>query len=201
MSDADSGWQFTKTFVHHMKGSSPQTDFEICTRGSFYGGLSEDGSFLGTGLTRLKVYDVTHDSVFTLFRYPQNGKDSGESEQICNFTLLSGAGGVCKGLFIDFGCRTTSRITGQAYSFHEYIFLCDIPGGQVERCFHYPRGENIWQYTKWSNSQAYAVSCTTDSTESPHAIFAIGIQDSSYYKLIEARPNHVPVQPALWIHE
>jgi hypothetical protein len=199
--DIDSGWELTKTFMHRMNGTPQQGDSVICPRGSFYGGLSEDGQFLATGYTRLKVYDTKHDSLFTLFKFPQNGKDSNGSEQICNFSLSSAPGGVCKGLFVDFGCETTSRITGGSYSYHEYIFVCAIPGGQVERCFHFPAGENIWQYSKWSNSQNYAICCTTDSLQSPHAVYAIGIRDSTFHKISEMKNGHVPVQPALWIRE
>jgi len=167
----------------------------VTSLGAFHSGISDDGRYLATGYTSLRVADLQSNTVSTYFQYPQNGKDSSASTQVCNVSVRPGQSPDL--LFLDFGFTGQSKITGGAYGIHGALFLADISTGNINKAFIPPQGYTTWDYPRWSNYPHFAISSVTDASDNHRAVYAIKIPEGDTLKLFEGDDV---LMPSLWVN-
>jgi len=170
------------------------SEASVTNLGAFHSGISDDGRYLATGYTALRVADLQRNKVSMYFQYPQNGKDSSASTQVCNVSVRPGQSPDL--LFLDFGYSGQSKITGGAYGIHGALFLADISTGNVNKAVMPPQGYTTWDYPRWSNVPHFAIASVTDASDNHRAVYAIKIPEGDTLKLFEGDDV---LMPSLWI--
>jgi uncharacterized protein (TIGR02171 family) len=190
-------WASSQTWMIHISGGKPTgVPGLLAACGSFHGGRSVGGQYLVTGYTRLLVRDLSADTNSFLFTYPNNGKEANGSTQVCNVTMSpdSGHNGQC--MFLDFGCSSVSRLTGEPYGIHQYLLTARI-SGEVTSCHKCPIGEASWNHPSWSNIAPLAIGCGVNDADESHAIYLIDLPNKRTLKIME---GHELEEPSFWVN-
>jgi uncharacterized protein (TIGR02171 family) len=189
-------WKGTQTFSQRMSGGRPVGLPDVLIPdGGFYDGLSADGRYAVTGLTRLLMHDLILDSTKQLFLSPLNGKGPEGSSQVCNVSISPDLQYTSRCLFLDFGYSRVSSLTNCSYGPHEFIFMTDW-SGRALRWYHCPSGEGSWDYPQWSPAPNCAVSASRTIGENAHSIWFINLKDSLYLNVVNGTELRYP---ALWV--
>jgi len=188
-------WASQNTLQMTWKGNQFQASATVVsTQGSFHDGMSDDGRFLITSYTDLRVLDQQNNTIRTLFKSPANGKDTSASTQVCNASIRVGASPEI--LFIDFGYDKSSTLIGKPYAVHEYLFFMDPASGNVTDWLGVPFPYQNWDFPEWSNHSDFAVATVVNSNDKHVAIYAIRRSDKAMLKLLEGADVW---SPQLWI--
>jgi uncharacterized protein (TIGR02171 family) len=197
-------WTSSQTDMIKISGGRPVgAPTVLVANGSFHDGRSANGQYIVTGYTRLLMRDLKTGIDAFLFTYPNNGKDANGSTQVCNVSMSpdSSSNGTC--LFLDFGCPSTSTLTGERYGVHEYLFTARF-SGEVTSWRKCPAGEVAWDFPEWSNVAPLAIACGTNGADEAHAIYLIDLQNNTTLKILEGTDLEYPclwVNPSIYFSE
>ncbi len=194
MDNASPAWSTTQTWSQKINGGlADGAAVQLTSDGGFHDGLSRDGRFLATGFRLLKLRDMRSGTTRTLFTAPLNGKNPGDTSQVCNVSMAPDASG--RMLFLDFGYPDSSRLVGRAYDIHELAFIADTVG-LVTRWYAVPPGERGWEDLEWTNEAGYAVSGAGDAQGARRHLYLLNLKDSSYARLATGTELE---DPGLWL--
>jgi hypothetical protein len=187
----DSDWASGQTIAQRWSnGSLVDAARTWSSAGSYHDGRS--GQYLYTGYKRLKQYDVSGKTSRTLFAYPRNGKDVGDTSQACNVsTAPDGSGRV---MFLDFGYPGRSDVVGRPYGIHEVAFMADSTGA-ILQTFPVASGKSQWNHLEWSNHPGWAVGMALDG-EFHHEIHLLDLNTGKATPIVSGADLGMPV---LWV--
>jgi hypothetical protein len=160
--------------------------------GSYHGGLSSDGRFLGTSYPVSKVVDLQlGDTAIHYFYQPLNGRlnDQQILPQICNQCMSPSFAEPGEALLLDFGYQGVSALLGKPYGLHAVIFICNarvMTAAHVAGWFEKPAEYAEWDYPDWSNHSGFIVSVARN-TPGDDAVYIINRKDSAYLKVLTGR--------------
>jgi hypothetical protein len=158
MDNTNSSWSEGRTTAQRWSGGGLTGSVEVwSSSGSYHDGRS--GRYLYTGYRRLRQYDVSGPSSRTLFAFPQNGKNVGDTSQVCNVSVAPDGSG--RTMFLDFGYGGTSSVVGRPYGIHEVAFVGDSTG-KIVQTFPVASGKSQWDHLEWSNNPQWAVGMALD---------------------------------------
>jgi uncharacterized protein (TIGR02171 family) len=198
MVNTASSWPATQTRRQLMRGGEPAGSPEtVESQGSFHGGMSADGAYLATGFSRLLMKHRPSGEVRMLFTYPENGKDDKDyTSQVCNVSIAPSTHGPPEVLFVDFGSYgLISRLTGDRYRYHQYLFRVRYTG-EVTGWYRYPPGYETWDHPEWSNVYECAVAGVQDRYGRHPAIFVVNLKDSAWIRVAQGEDLW---HPYLWV--
>jgi formylglycine-generating enzyme required for sulfatase activity len=170
--------------------------------GSYHGGLSSDGRFLGTSYPVARLADMdANDTNLFLFLPPENGRADppGTHPQVCNLTMSPSLTEPGECLLLDFGYSGVSTLLWKPYGIHQVIFVLTtrfLTPRYIAQWFEKPEGYDSWEYPQWSNHGGFAVSIARPAGGGDDAVYVINRRDSTYLK-VATGPNLF--YPALWI--
>jgi formylglycine-generating enzyme required for sulfatase activity len=196
--DSEPRWHNEKTYRQIFHGGNVSGSPEILWgKGSFHGGLSSDGRFLGTSFQSSRLVDLQiGDTNIFYFQTPFNGRD--DNPQTCNLSMSPSLAEPGEALLLDFGYPyKASRLVGKPYGFHAEIFICNtrmLTYDHVSRWFEKPAGYSEWDFPRYSNHPAYLAAIAMKSGET--ALFLVNRQDSSYLKVAVGKNLSYPT---FWI--
>ena len=194
--NADLLWNSTKTLIQKIAGGKPTGDpRSIVNNGSYYGGLSYSGRYLATGYPRLLMQDLQLGEVRRLFLGPANGKDAGDSSQVCNVSISPDSTYEDRVMFLDFGCTKGSTIVGATYGQHQILFISDY-SGKVLNWFWCPVSESSWDHPKWSNNSRFAIAIGVGADESHHSMYVIDLLKNASTEVLSGENMQ---EPYLWM--
>jgi formylglycine-generating enzyme required for sulfatase activity len=163
--------------------------------GSFHGGISSDGRFLGTSYPVARLVDLQlNDTNIVLFTSPYNGRD--DNPQVCNLSMSPSLSEPGEALLIDFGYPRVSALVGKPYGIHAFIFICNLRSPEVAQWFEKPEGFSQWDFPEWSNHSGFMVSIARTAAGDEDAVYVIRRSDSTYLKVATGKNLSYPV---LWI--
>jgi uncharacterized protein (TIGR02171 family) len=187
-------WASSQTLMQRVAGGEPSgAPSTLVSQGGFHDGRSQDGRWLATGFRLLKIRDGESGDARVLFTAPQNGKDPGDTSQVCNVSIAPDSTG--RMLFLDFGFDRISKVTGSFYDIHQIAFMGN-PQGDVLRWFRAPRAEKGWEDLEWSNRVDFAVSASTDEAGGHHRLYLLDLKDSASTLLAS---GGTLATPGLWL--
>jgi len=167
-------WNSSGTFVQKVSNGLPVGAPQLLIAdGSYHDGISLDGRFVVTSYPGLLMSPVQGNAK-QLFCYPNNGKDQSASSQACNASMAPDTGSAPRCLFLDFGCSTTSSITGCSYGIHQYLFVSSYLDS-VTNYLRCPANENSWDFPKWSNQSQFAVACGELASGQDNTVYVIDL--------------------------
>ncbi|MCX7725580.1 MAG: formylglycine-generating enzyme family protein [Chitinispirillaceae bacterium] len=193
-------WIKEKTYRRRITGGIFNGAEEILwDKGSYHGGLSSDGRFLGTGYPIAKVVDLQlKDTNIFYFQPPWNGRT--DTPQICNFSMSPSLSDPGTALFLDFGYSAVSTLVGKPYKFHSVIFVATprlMSKEHIAKWFEVPQGYDQWNYSEWSNNPDFAIAVSQTAIQNDSdAVTIINCKDSSYCHILKGK-NILDV--TLWI--
>jgi formylglycine-generating enzyme required for sulfatase activity len=116
-------WYTEKTYKQLMRGGSfSGAPSVLWGSGSFHGGLSSDGRFLGTSYSIARLLDMQiGDTALFYFQKPWNGRD--DNPQVCNLSMSPSLAEPGEALLLDFGYPKVSSLVGKAYGLHAEMFI------------------------------------------------------------------------------
>jgi uncharacterized protein (TIGR02171 family) len=195
--DNSSGdWYSTKTYLQKISsGTFSESPITLIADGGFHDGISKNGRYIATGFTQGKMRDLVSGAESLLFQYPNNGKQPGQSSQICNVSISPDSLHPDRCMFLDFGSPTSSSLTGEPYGIHRYLFIGDF-SGKTLAWFKSPPGETSWEFPEWSNAASVAVACGAGPTGSCRSIYVLTLQPNAVYaKIVDGTEL---AHPFLW---
>ncbi len=190
--DIDPRWPSTATWRRKMRGGSPEGAPLRIAAGGYHDGLSADGRYLATGYRRLRLRDLSAGTERILFTAPDDGKQAGDTSQVCNVSMAPDSTG--RTLFLDFGSPTASALVGSAYGLHEIGFVSDTVG-KVKRWYRTPVPGG-WEDLEWSNHPDFAVSALKDPSGAQQDLWLLNLRDSVFTPIASSAALE---QPALWV--
>ncbi len=192
--NSNSRWNASQTLSQKISaGKTVGPPTTLTAQGGFHDGYSGDGRYLATGFRLLKMRDTQSDSTRVLFTAPANGKEPGDTSQVCNVSMAPDSSG--RTLFLDFGTAAINRLTGTAYGPHQYAFIAD-PKGKVLKWIPQPQQESGLEDLEWSNAVSYAVTGGADAGGGRHRIYLLNLDASTYTTLLSGTEL---LQPGLWL--
>lgn len=159
--------------------------------GSYHDGRS--GGYLYTGYRRLRQIDLRDGKERILFTAPANGKDAGDTSQVCNVSAAPDSSG--RSLFLDFGFPGVSTVVGRSYGIHEVAFVADSLGNVVGQ-IPSPVRERQWEHMEWTNSPRWAVSGAIDAGGAYRNLYVVDLETGAYENVVSGRELW---HPALWM--
>lgn len=192
-------WRVSSTLRVPMSGGRSAGPVQVLDAGgSFHGGLSMSGRYLATGLPRLYMRDRTTGVTRTLFTAPANGKQVPDTSQVCNVSSGPGPEGEGSVLCIDFGSYgQTSRVTGDIYDVHEYLFRVSFTGA-VTGWWRCPPSVSSWDHPEWSYHPDVAVAGVLDRRGRHPAVWGINLNSATQAPLVSTRRGDI-WHPYLWV--
>jgi formylglycine-generating enzyme required for sulfatase activity len=189
-------WHTEKTWrMKFMNGAWSGVPEALWNEGSFHGGISSDGRFLGTSFPVARLVDLQlGDTNIFYFITPHNGRD--DNPQVCNLSMSPSLAEPGEALLLDFGYPKISTLVGKSYGLHAFIFICNLRPSQVAQWFEKPAGYDQWESPEWSNHPDFIVSIARNQTGDEDALFLIRRSDSSYLKVATGVNLSYPT---LWI--
>lgn len=168
--------------------------------GSYHGGLSADGRFLGTAYPTAKLVDLRiSDTNIFYFTPPWNGRN--DTPQVCNFSMSPSTSEPGEALFLDFGYPGVSSLLNRSYGFHAVIFIATsrlLSDEHISGWFETPAGYDQWDGTEWTNHSGSIVAVARTAVENDDdAVILINRTDSLYLKLLTG--NNIR-EVAAWIN-
>ncbi len=191
LDNSSSEWATTRTVAHRWKQGTVDSQETWVPSGSYHDGRS--GSYLYSGYRRLRQWDMAAGLDRILFVAPLNGKDPGDTSQVCNVSASPDDAG--QALFLDFGFAGVSKVVGRPYGIHEIAFLTD-PSGKLLRWYPAPSGERQWDHLEWSNIPRWAVSGAIDHNGTYKSIYALDLMSGATVRIASGQELW---QPALWL--
>jgi hypothetical protein len=197
--DSSAKWHTEKTYRQPFRGGVFSGAPEVLWgRGSFYGGLSSDGRFLGTSYRSARLVDLQiSDTNIFYFQTPYNGRD--DNPQTCNLSMSPSLAEPGEALLLDFGYPKVSTLVGKSYGLHAVMFICTtrlLTVDHVSRWFEKPVGYSEWNFPRYSNHPGFIAAIASANAGGEDALYLINRQDSSYLKVATGRNLSYP---ALWI--
>jgi formylglycine-generating enzyme required for sulfatase activity len=198
-------WYTERTYSRQFQGGSLGAVPTLMTPlGSYHGGLSSDGRFLGTSYTIGRAVDLQlnnplYDTSNFYFCYPYNGYASSTLPQLCNLQMSPSVADPGEALFLDYGDPTVNTLTGTSYGLHQIIWVCDLrllTPQQVEQWFVNPSGFYSWNYPRWSNNSLFAIAIAQSASGTSDAVYLIRRSDGAY---LQVATGENLSYPALWI--
>ena len=157
--------------------------------GSYHGGLSSDGRFLGTAYTRAKVVDLfVKDTNLHYFVPPYNGQT--DTPQVCNFSMSPSKAEPGEALFLDFGSPGVSTLLDRSYDSHEVLFIANsrlLSWEHVSAWFEPPEGYYQWNYTEWTNYRGAIVGVAKTTAEEEDAVILLNRDNADYCTLLKGK--------------
>jgi uncharacterized protein (TIGR02171 family) len=193
--NSDASWPGTVTKMQKISGGQPIGPPDLLqTAGGYHDGRSKDGKYLATGYDRLKMTDLETGECRTLFTGPHNGKETGDTSQVCNVSITPGAATPAAVLFLDFGHNASGSVINHPYGVHQYLFVAGFDN-QIRRYYASPRGY-VWSHPEWSNAEDLAAVAieASDGTRSSAGI--INLKTGCYRELLKG--NNL-LFPFLWV--
>ncbi len=196
-------WYTERTYSRPFQGGTLGAVPSLMTPlGSYHGGLSSDGRFLGTAYTvgravDLQLNSTLYDTNNFYFCYPYNGYTDSALPQLCNLQMSPSITDPGEALFLDFGDPTVNALTGKSYGLHQVIWVCDLrlaTPQQVEQWFTCPSGS--WNYPRWSNNSHFAVAVVQPASGDIDTVYLIRRSDGAYLQVATGQDLSYP---ALWI--
>ena len=189
-------WHTEKTwrikFRNNAWSGAPEV---LWNQGSFHGGISSDGRFLGTSFPVARLVDLQlNDTNIFYFITPHNGRD--DNPQVCNLSMSPSLAEPGEALLLDFGYSKVSTLIGRSYGLHAFIFICNLRPSQVAQWFEKPAGYDQWDFPEWSNHPGFIVGIARTSAGGEDALYLIRRSDSSYLKVATGANLSYPT---LWI--
>jgi formylglycine-generating enzyme required for sulfatase activity len=205
--NSQSEWYTEKTYSRQFQGGSFGAVPTLMTPlGSYHGGLSSDGRFLGTGYKigravdlQMQQYNTLYDTNIFYFCYPYNGYSDSARPQLCNLQMSPSIAEPGEALFLDFGDPTVNTLVGKSYGLHQILWVCNLlllTPQQVEKWFEKPSGFETWEYPRWSNNSLFTIAITYPASGSTEAVYLIRNTDSAYLQVATGQNLSCP---ALWI--
>jgi len=192
MDNTGSEWSSGRTVAQRWNdGGLTGSVEEWSARGGYHDGRS--GQYLYTGYRRLKQYDIAGKSSRTLFAYPQNGKNAGDTSQVCNTSAApDGSGRV---MFLDFGYSGKSSVVGRPYGIHEVAFVADSVG-KVSRTYPVAQGKSQWDHLEWSNAPRWAVGMALEPNGAYKEVHLLDLETGSTQSIVDGSELWMP---NLWV--
>lgn len=175
--------------IHFSAGTFNGSPVPLTDDGGFHAGRSVDGSFLATGYDRLIMRDLQNDDTRVLFTGPENGKDDGDTSQVCNVSISPSD--PPEVLFLDFGYSSVSSVVKRSYLTHEILFFSDY-SNTVTNWIAAPENY-IWSHPEWSNHPSFAAAGLEGGQSSA------GIIDFTNKKYTELVSGNDLLHPFLWV--
>jgi len=191
MDNLSTGWAGSRTTMRRWFSGNLQGQETELSRGSYHDGRS--GRFLYTGYRRLMQLDLQSGIGSILFTAPRNGKDPGDTSQVCN--VSSAPDGSGRVMFLDFGFSGRSGVVGRPYGIHEIAFVADS-SGRILQSIPAPSGETQWEHLEWSNAPRWAVASVQNGTGSNHAIHLLDLESGTSTLLASGEDLW---HPGLWV--
>jgi formylglycine-generating enzyme required for sulfatase activity len=193
-------WYTEKTYRQRFAGGNfSGAPSVLWNTGSYHGGLSSDGRFLGTSYPVARLVDLEiNDTNIFLFTAPANGRDENPNvlPQICNLQMSPSLAEPAEALLLDFGYPKVNALLGKQYGMHQVIFMCTMRPPYVTQWFEKPEGYDRWDFPRWSNHPGFAVAIAHPATGTADAVYLINRRDSTYLKVATGQNLSYP---ALWI--
>ena len=192
-------WHTEKTYLQPFRaGNFSGAPTVFWGSGSFCGGLSSDGRFLGTSYPVARLIDLQiSDTNLFYFTTPYNGRD--DNPQVCNLSMSPSLAEPGEALLLDFGYSKTSTLVGKPYGLHAEIFICTtrlLTMDHVSKWFEKPVGYDEWDYPRYSNHPGFIAAVAAKTAGGEDALYLVNRQDSSYLKVATGQNLSYP---ALWI--
>ncbi|NLB63656.1 MAG: SUMF1/EgtB/PvdO family nonheme iron enzyme [Fibrobacter sp.] len=187
-------WLRGKTSKRQLKDGFAQEKEDILVQGAYHSGMDSAQKWLVTASTQLRVLNMETGELKTLFQFPQNGKDSTGSTQVCNASISPGANP--RIAFLDFGYTKKSSLVGRAYGVHEFIFIMDPATGEVTDTIAAPTGAVAWDDPEWSNHPDFIIATATDKDGYRKDLYAINVRT---HKKLHLAHSYDLQTPMLWI--
>ncbi|MEO7424170.1 MAG: formylglycine-generating enzyme family protein [Fibrobacteria bacterium] len=194
--NTDPVWPSSRTFRIKVSAGAAAGPPEPLATGGYHDGLSENGNYLASGFRWLHLRNRNSGSDRVLFTGPSNGKEAGDTSQVCNVSMQPHAGPSPELLMLDFGYEGVSTVVGRPYGLHEILFRVDTLG-RVVSWYRAPKGFQAWQDAEWSNQADFAVAAGESAGSGYPAVVALNLRDS--VTTVLARGSTLG-QPALWIN-
>jgi formylglycine-generating enzyme required for sulfatase activity len=196
-------WHTETTYRQQWSGGDlVGTPLELWAPGSYHGGLSSDGRFLGTSYPVARLVDLqVPDTNNFLFLSPDNGRDDppGTKPQVCNLQMSPSLSEPGECLLLDFGYPRVSTLVGKPYGMHQVIFILTMRYATpqyIPQWFEKPMGYDQWDFPRWSNFNGFAVAIARPGAGNEDAVYLINRRDSTYLKVATGKNLSYP---ALWI--
>ena len=200
--NSTSRWRTETTYRQHWSGGNlAGTPSMLWAPGSYHGGLSSDGRFLGTSYPVARLVDLqVPDTNNFLFLSPANGRDDppGTNPQVCNLQMSPSLSEPGECLLLDFGYPRVSTLVGKPYGMHQVIFILTMRYGTpqyIPQWFEKPAEYDQWEFPRWSNYRGFAVAIARHAGNED-AVYVINRKDSTYLKVAT---GPILSYPALWI--
>jgi formylglycine-generating enzyme required for sulfatase activity len=201
--DNSQKWYVERTFKQQFKGGSfygPPA--QLWGMGSYHGGLSSDGRFLGTSYPIARLVDMQiGDTNIHPFTAPWNGRDDPPSvlPQTCNLQMSPSLAEPGEALLLDFGDMKYNSLVGKSYGVHQIIFIFTTRFNTpqyIPQWFEKPSEYDQWDFPRWSNYSGFAVAIAHPVSGNNDAVYVINRKDSTYLKVATGQNL---LYPALWI--
>ncbi|MBN1756733.1 MAG: SUMF1/EgtB/PvdO family nonheme iron enzyme [Chitinispirillaceae bacterium] len=193
-------WKEEKTFRRRITGGVPDGAPEVLwNNGSYHGGLSNDGRFLGTAYPTAKLVDLQlADTNIYYFVPPWNGRN--DTPQVCNLSMSPSLADPGEAMFLDFGYPEVSSLVGRPYDIHEVLFVANtrlFGSEHITGYFTPPPGYDRWNYPEWTNYSGAAVALAQTAVEGDEdGIVLINCRDTTFQQLIYGMNLR---DPSVWI--
>jgi formylglycine-generating enzyme required for sulfatase activity len=193
-------WSLEKTWMQKISGGTLSGPPRVLwSRGSYHGGRSSEGRFLGTAYTAAKLVDLQiGDTNIPYFISPYNGRD--DNPQTCNLSMSPSHVDPGDAMLLDFGYPKASTLLGKPYGFHSVIFICTtdlFSSRHIRRWFEVPSTYAQWDDVEYTNHPGFASAIARNDEESfANQIYLINVKDSSYLKIASGTGIR---EPWIWI--
>jgi formylglycine-generating enzyme required for sulfatase activity len=193
-------WSGEQTWIQDMAGGAFNGEPRVLwPRGSYHGGRSSDGRFLGTGYPKSKLVDMgIPDTNLPLFIAPYNGRD--DNPQTCNLSMSPSLADPGDAMLLDFGYPRVSTLVGASYGFHAVIFICTpryLTSQNVKAWFMAPQAFGQWDDVEYTNHPRFgAAMARTEGDAASNTIYCIDLADSAYLRIAAGTDIR---EPWLWI--
>ena len=181
-------WFSEQTLRQKMTGGKPSGEADVLWKtGSYHGGLSSDGRYLGTAFTRAKLVDLQeNDTQLYYFEPPWNGRN--DTPQVCNLSMSPSKERPGNALFLDFG-YSTSTLVGKPYRSHAIMFVGTtrlFSSEHIAGWYEVPAEYEQWNFPEYTNFPGAIISLAHNTGKADTAaIMLINGDDSLYCPLIK----------------
>ena len=196
-------WYSERTFKQQFSGGSPVgAPAVLWNTGSYHGGLSSDGRFLGTSYQIARLVDLQiPDTNIHPFTAPWNGRDDPPSvlPQVCNLQMSPSLAEPGESLLLDFGDPKYNTLVGKSYGMHQIIFIMTTRFNTpqyIPQWFEKPSEYDQWDFPRWSNYSRFAIAIAAHPISGDDAVYVIDRTNSTYLKVATGQNL---LYPALWI--
>jgi len=179
-------WYTEHTLRCRVSGGRRQGDPEVIwDHGSYHGGLSSDGRYLGTAFTVAKLVDLQLNDTNIFYFTPPFFPGRPDTPQVCNLSMSPSRANPGEAVFLDFGYPGVSTLVGRPYNLHEIIFVGTtllFSNDQISAWFVVPSEYTQWNYTEYTNHPSVIAALAQGNGD---AFYLINAPDSAYCRIIK----------------